>query len=228
MQTVIIAGGLGTRLRPLTFEVPKPMVLINSRPFVEHLVLMLKKQGMKDFVFCVGYLSEQFVSHFGDGRRFGVSIRYSVEDEPLGTGGALRKAKRWLDDSFITVYGDTYVPIDYRRLAAYHSKKGRMGTATIYDNSKHIAVNNMRLGKDGLIAAYDKKNPEGMEGLDAGVCVFNKSVLKFIPEGRKVSLEMEVFPQLIARHELAGFKTSKRFYDMGTPERLRETREKLK
>lgn len=222
MQAVVMAGGLGTRLLPVTLKIPKPMVLVNGKPFVEHQILLLKKNGVRDFVLCVGYLAEKFVEYFGDGGRLGVKIRYSVESEPLGTGGALKNAENMLEDFFLYVNGDTYLPLDYRKLVGFYLEKKKKGVIVLYDNRVKIAENNISLGGDGLVVGYSKKSAAGMDYVDAGVCVFNKSILSLIPENRVVSLEMETFQKLIAQKELAGFVSGQRFYDMGTPERLRE------
>lgn len=228
MQAVIIAGGLGTRLRPVTLQTPKPMVEVNGRPFIEHQILLLKRNGVKDFILCVGYLAERFVEHFGDGKKLGVNIDYSIEEEPLGTGGALKNAEDKIEDDFLSVNGDTYLPIDYRRLVGFYRKRKRKGVVVLYDNRKKIAENNISLGVDGLVSGYNKNSGAGMNYVDAGVCVFNKSVLSLIPAGRKVSLELEIFPRLIGQRELVGYVTGRRFYDMGTPDRLREIEEILK
>jgi NDP-sugar pyrophosphorylase family protein len=227
MQAVIIAGGLGTRLRPLTLEIPKSMVMVNGRPFIEHKILLLKKYGVNDFLFCIGYLGEHFEKYFLDGSKLGVKIKYSVEKTPLGTGGALKNAEEKLEDNFIAINGDTYLPIDYKKLMDFYCEK-KKNVIVLYDNHEKIAENNITLGKDCLVSAYNKDSSAGMKYVDAGVCVFNKSVLSHIPQGKKVSLEKEIFPKLIEQKQLAGYVTNQRFFDMGTPERLKKTEEFLR
>src|SRR3989338_4163835 len=114
MQAVVLCGGLGTRLRPLTEKVPKPMVELNGKPFLEHLVLFLKKQGFSEFLFLSSYHHEKIESHFGNGKKFGVNIAYSVEEKLLGTGGALLNAEQKLGEEFLLVNGDTFLPINFR------------------------------------------------------------------------------------------------------------------
>lgn len=222
MQAVVMAGGLGIRLRPVTLQVPKPMVCVNGRPFLEHQILLLKRNGVSVFLLCVGYLAEKFVEHFGDGKKLGVNIGYSVEKKPLGTGGALKNVEKKIDENFLLINGDTYLPINYRKLVEFYRDRERKGVVVLYDNRERIAENNISLGDNELISGYDKNSSTGMNYVDAGVCVFNKSVLSLIPRGRRVSLEMEIFPRLIEQKELVGYVTGQRFYDMGTPERLRE------
>jgi len=228
MQAVFMAGGLGTRLRPITLDTPKPMIRVNGRPFLEHQISFLKKQGIKEFLLCVGYLHEKVVEHFGDGRGLGVGIQYSVEDKPLGTGGALKNAENKIEQVFMVLNADTYLPIDYPKLVGFYRKKKKKAVMVLYDNHEKLMVNNARLGGDGLVQAYNKESSEGMTHVDAGTYLFNKRVLSLIPAGREVSLETEVLPKLIEGKELAGYVTGQRFYDMGTPERLRETEEVLR
>lgn len=228
MQAVIIAGGLGTRLRPITIEIPKPMVRINGRPFLEYQLKLLKRYGITDILLCVGYLAEHFSGYFKDGKKLGVNIQYSIEEEPLGTGGALKNAEKKIEKDFIALNGDTYLPIDYKKLIESYKAKKKKGVVVLYDNHEKIAENNISLGEDNLVTAYDKNSSIGMNYLDAGVGVFNKSILSLIPKKRKVSLEVEIFPKLIKRKELAGYATSQRFYDIGTPERLKKIEEILR
>lgn len=228
MQSVIVAGGLGTRLRPITYEVPKSMVRVNGKPFLEHQIQRLESGGIKTLLLCIGYLGEQIREYFGDGSRFGVNIKYSVEEKPLGTGGALKNAEKELEKEFILLNGDTVTQVDYKKLMEIHKSSGKTGLVLLYDNSERIAANNISLGKDGLVTAYSKKSSIGMTHVDAGVYVFNKKVLSLIPKNRKVSLEAEIFPKLIKQKELLGCKTKQRFYDMGTPERLKKMEEILR
>jgi len=226
MQVVILAGGLGTRLRPLTFEIAKSMAPVNGRPFLEHQIKYLKQQGMKKILLCVGYLSEQVVEYFNDGKKFGVEIQYSVEREPLGTGGALKNAEGKIGEEFILVNGDTYLPLDYKRLLDFWKQK-KKNVIVAYNNAEKIVGNNMFV-KGGKVLAYSKNSSIGMNSVDAGVYVFNRDVLSFIPKNKKVSLETEIFSKLIEQKQLAGYVTSQRFYDMGTPERLKKMEEILK
>jgi len=219
-QAVIICGGLGTRLRPLTYDIPKSMVPINDKPFLEHLVRYFKKQGFGRFVFCAGHLAEHIQSHFGDGSVFGVEIQYSIEDEPLGTGGALLNAIGLLDENFIVSYGDSLLPIEFAPLVDLYLKRYAEGVITVYDNHDKIARNNVRIADTGLVLEYNKENPdEFMNGVEAGLSVLDRSSLKMAVD-KKFSMEMDIFPKLINRGRLFGLPTAQRFYDIGTPEGL--------
>lgn len=223
MQAVILAGGLGTRLWPLTKTVPKPMVPLNGTPYLEHQLRLLRDQSITDIVLLIGYLGEQIQDHFGDGAEFGLSIRYSRETTPLGTGGALREASDLLDDHFLVIYGDSYLPIEYGDVLRLLRQSSAEGVVTVYDNDQENTgvTNNISLNSDSVITKYDKDNPSDpdLKYVEAGVLALRKSVVSTIPEG-KVSLEEEIFPKLIANGKLLGFSTKQRFFDIGTPERL--------
>jgi D-glycero-alpha-D-manno-heptose 1-phosphate guanylyltransferase len=228
MQAVILAGGLGTRLKPITERIPKPMVSVSGKPFLEHQITLLKKNNIKDIVLCTGYLSERIESYFKDGAAFGVSIRYSHEPKPLGTGGALKNALPYLSDVFFLLNGDTFLDLDYGSVFARLNSLGVVGVMVAYDNSVYVAQGNVAVDGKRFVAEYGKKGGEGLTYVDAGVLVFGKKVSEYFPRGKKFSLEEDIYPKLIAERQLAAYTTSKRFYDMGTPERMTVLEEVLK
>ena len=223
MQAVILAGGLGTRLYPLTKTVPKPMVPVGGVPYLEHQLRLLREQSITDIVLLIGYLGDQIEEHFGDGSKFGLSIAYSREESPLGTGGALRAANQLLGESFLVIYGDSYLPIQYGDVLRALEKGNAKGIVTVYDNREDDTgvTNNIALDQDGYIAKYKKDCPDDadLQFVEAGVLGLTKTLIEQIPGG-KVSLEEEIFPTVIAEHQMMGFVTKERFYDIGTPERL--------
>lgn len=226
MQTVILAGGLGTRLWPLTKETPKPMVPVRGVPYLEHQLRRLAQQGITNIVMLTGYLGDQIEDYFGEGHRLGLNIQYSRELQPIGTGGALRDARRLLDDIFLIIYGDSYLPIDYVLAAQQLKDSHATGLVVVYrDETGETSVRpNIALDANGLVTKYDKQavGDPALQYIEAGVLAFRRSVLDLMPEEGVVSLEQQIFPQLIVRKQLLGFPTSQRFYDIGTPERLRE------
>jgi NDP-sugar pyrophosphorylase family protein len=225
MQVVILAGGLGTRLRPLTEVVPKPMVPVRGRPFLDYLIQYLAAQGFRRFLLLVGYLGGRVQDHYGDGSGFGVNIEYAWEETPLGTGGALRRALSLLENDFLLLYGDSFLPIDYRPLTANFLSSGLSAMVVVYDNRiAHTGVkNNVAIGDCGLVTCYRKGvDAPDLQYVEAGALCLRREVIAPIPEGAVVSLEEEVFPSLIARRQLGGAVTSQRFFDIGTPSRLEE------
>jgi NDP-sugar pyrophosphorylase family protein len=229
MQTVILAGGLGTRLGALTRKIPKPMAPVAGMPYLEHQLRLLERQSLRDVLLLTGYLGDQIESYFGNGARLGLRISYSRERRPLGTGGALREARRLLDESFLLMYGDSLLPIEYSGAARRLRDSAALGVIVVYhDPSGDTAVRpNVALDRSGLVARYDKTAAAdaGLEYVEAGVSCFRRDVLDLLPDGAQdggpVSFEQCVFPRLIDRRQLAGLPTLQRFYDIGTPDRLR-------
>ena len=225
MQAVILAGGLGTRLRPLTEQTPKPMVEVEGRPFLEFIVEHIVAQGFQDILLLIGHLGEHVSEHFGDGRRFGASIKYSREARPLGTGGAIRAAWDHLAHEFLLLYGDSFLPIDYVEVASAFRRSSWPALVVTYDNQAGFTdvFNNIAVDASGTVTRYEKGvlDPE-LKYVDAGALCFRRDAFARVPEGRVVSLEQELFPVWIAARQLGGFPTRQRFYDIGTPGRLQE------
>jgi NDP-sugar pyrophosphorylase family protein len=223
MQVVILAGGLGTRLWPLTKSGPKPMVPVAGLPYLEHQVRLFEKQSIRDVVMLTGYLGEQIEEYFGDGGRWGLSITYSREQQPLGTGGALREARHLLAETFVLIYGDSYLPIHYSDCHQRLRETGVPGLVVVYDNQSGdtMVKSNIELDDAGYVTAYEKDSNRDLRYVEAGVLAFRKDFLDLIPQQGIVSLEKEIFPLLIAKRQLAAYITRQRFYDIGTPERLK-------
>lgn len=224
-QAVILAGGLGTRLRAVTKDsVPKSMVQVNGKPFLHHLLLHLKENGITDVLLLVGHLSHQIEEYFGSGDWLGIKIEYSVEDEPMGTGGAVRLAIPKIRGDFILMYGDDYAPYPIGEIYRAFLKSGKTGIITVYTGNEADAPPNVRIEEyeDGyLVKDYCKKEVrEGMNGIEAGASIFRKSVLSML-DREKFSFEEYIFPRLIRDNELAAYLTDLMFYDIGTPERLK-------
>ncbi|MBI2909948.1 MAG: hypothetical protein HYX92_20095 [Chloroflexi bacterium] len=206
----------------LTDAVPKPLVRVKDKPFLEHQLALLKKNGISRALLLVGYLGHMIEAYFGDGSRMGFGIEYSYEDSPLGTGGALASAGEKLDEEFLLLNGDTFLDLDYQDLVKYFEALDRIGVVVAYKSSGGGLRSNLRLGADNRVIGYSKGGGEDMRFVDAGVSVYKKSVLDFIPKGRAVSLEQEVFPLLIERQQLWGYPCERPFYDMGTFRGLEE------
>ena len=221
LQAVIMAGGKGTRLRPLTHTIPKPMVPVNGRPFLEHLLLQLNAQGFRNILILGGYLADEIVRHFGSGENLELQINYSIEKEPLGTGGALKNAEELLEETFLLLNGDTYLPVDFKTLCGDGVRSGKCLTVSAYKNTEKIVPSNLKLANDHLVVRYDKQDEEGLTHVDAGAMVVQKKVLDLIPKDKSCSLEMEIFPELIRAGQMRAFPIAQRFYDMGTFDQLK-------
>jgi N-acetyl-alpha-D-muramate 1-phosphate uridylyltransferase len=217
MQAVILAGGLGKRMRPLTESVPKPMIEVRGKPFLQHQFELLGSFGIWRIVLLVAYLGEQIEKHFYDGAALGLHLSYSYEPEPLGTGGALKNAAALLDGEFLLLNGDTYLAIDYAGLSDAFRASEAMAMIVAYENSDAWVPSNLALTADGSVAVYRKRDPRGLTHVDAGVIALRREVLAEIPASSKCSLEEDIFPKLIERGQMKAWVTKEPFYDMGSP-----------
>jgi NDP-sugar pyrophosphorylase family protein len=236
MQAVILAGGLGTRMRPITETIPKPMITVAGKPFLQHQLELLNGAGCKRALLLVAYLGEQIQEYFGDGAKFGCKVSYSFEASPLGTGGALKNAEAQLQDRFVVINGDTYLAVDYRALVKEFAEANCSALIVAYEKlatiSREIPAsipsNNLGVNSHGFVTAYRKRNPEGLSHIDAGVIVLKKEILEGLRTGQECSLEEEIYPSLIERGEMRAWVTYEPFYDMGSPSGLAALEEKLK
>jgi NDP-sugar pyrophosphorylase family protein len=234
-QAVILAGGLGTRMRPTTETIAKPMIEVAGKPFLQRQLELLQGAGVRQALLLVGYLGEQIQQYFGNGDRFGCAISYSFEPSPLGTGGALKNAESQLHDDFVLVNGDTYLAIDYIELFRCFTEGRFPALIVAYQKARAASQNvpatqlpnNLGVGSEGVVTAYRKRNPEGLSHIDAGVVVLRKEILGRMAAGCVCSLEEEIYPELIARGEMRAWTTSEPFYDMGSPAGLAALKEKF-
>lgn len=223
MKALVLAGGLGTRLRGVVDSVPKPMAEVAGRPFLEHLVAQLVSQGVRDIVLSTGYRGEVVEAHFGDGARFGARIAYSRESEPLGTGGAVKLAAPLLGaDPFVVMNGDSFADVDIRVLARAHEARGAVATLALVEVPEVGRYGAVEVDRDGTILAFVEKGGASRSRLvNAGVYVLGEDLLSRIPPGRKVSLEQEIFPTLVGGPFLGIAAGGGFFIDIGVPEDYR-------
>lgn len=221
-QAVILAGGLGTRLLPITSTLPKSMVPVAGRPFLEYQLAYLYRCAVRDVIICLGHLGHAIEQHFGDGRRFGVRVRYGYEREwLLGTAGAVKNVENLLRDVFVLIYGDSYAVCDIPRAMQYFLSQDRLGLMVVYKNDNRWDRSNVVL--DGpYIGAYDKSGTRpGLAHIDFGVSIFRREAFATVPADVPTDLSA-VYTALIARRQLLKFETRERFYEIGSPEGLRE------
>ena len=222
MQIAILAGGLATRLQPLTEKIPKSMIMIEGKPFLQYQLEFLKNEGITDIVICVGYLSKQIETYFGDGKRFGVNIKYSKEEERLlGTAGTLKNAEGLLEGDFFLMYGDSYLFLNLEEVWEHFQKYNKSALMVVYKNYDKIDKSNAVV-ENGMIKKYDKKHKtKDMVYIDYGVSILKKEVLDMIQKDQVFSLE-ELFPELINKNEMLAFETQARFYEIGSYSGLEE------
>lgn len=223
----ILAGGLATRLRPLTEKIPKALLEIAGRPFIEHQLLQLKRMGVQRVVLCLGYLGEQVQTLVADGARYGLSVQYSLDGPVLlGTGGALRQALPQLGEHFFVLYGDSYLPCSFAQVqAAYHASHAP-ALMTVLRNANQWDKSNV-LFSEGRLVEYNKHAPRSeMAHIDYGLGVLSAKVLRDYPSHTAFDLA-QAYQDLSMRGLLAGFEVQQRFYEIGSLQGIAETEDYL-
>lgn len=227
LPVAILAGGLATRLRPITEKIPKLLVDVAGEPFFSHQLRLLKAAGLRRIVLCVGHLGQMIVERYGNGAAWDVELDYSFDgDRLLGTGGALIRALPKLGGAFYVLYGDSYLPMDYADAGLAFLRSGRAGLMTVFENQGRYDSSNVWFS-EGEIKVYDKRSklPE-MRHIDYGLGLLRASALGAYPRDAVVDLA-EVYAQLVRDRQLAGYEVRQRFYEIGSPSGLRELDELL-
>jgi NDP-sugar pyrophosphorylase family protein len=222
LPVVILAGGLATRLRPLTEKIPKSLVEVAGRPFLEHQIGLLRRNGIAEIFLCVGHLGEMIEERFVDGKRFGVQISYSYDGPTLlGTGGAIKKVLPGLPESFFVLYGDAYLPIDYQAVATYFESNAAPALMTVFHNEDAWDRSNVWF-EEGIIRRYSKRErlPQ-MRYIDYGLTICSQPTFTEYPADQPFDLAA-VFEKLSERGELAGYEVYQRFYEIGSLQGLQE------
>lgn len=216
MKAIILAGGLGTRLREVIKDVPKPMAPIAGRPFLEYLVLQLVQWKMKEIILSIGYKGDVIKAYFGNGKKFGVKIRYSEEKEPLGTGGAIRESLTYIDDKeFIIMNGDTFLNVDFHKLVSCHSDWHAKATIGLVHTQNTSRYGRVERNEHGEVVRFLEKSSVRDGLVNGGVYIFRREVFNGISSGN-VSLEKEILPSLV-NHGLYGIIVHGFFIDIGVP-----------
>jgi len=221
MQVAILAGGLATRLGELARNQPKSILKIQGKAFLEYQLELLRKGGIKNIILCLGYMAEEIERYFGNGSNYGVNIKYSLEDKPLGTAGALKKAEQLLDNIFFTMYGDSYLFVDFSLAMRYFESQGKLALMIVYRNYDRYHRSNVVI-KGNLVKKFSKQaKTEDMVYIEYGANIFRKEVLEMIPQNQFYSLD-DLFPALIDKEELLAFEVKERFYEIGSRQGLKE------
>ena len=221
-RLALLAGGLATRLLPLTAATPKSLIPVAGEPFLAHQLRHLAAEGIREVVLCCGHLGDQIEAFAGDGRPFGLSIVYSRDgDCPLGTGGALRAALPHLGPHFLVMYGDSWLTEPIRPVWNAFLRSGRPALMTVFPNRNRWGASNVEF-RQGAVLRYDKLQPSpSMTHIDYGLEALDASVFELCPQPRFDLASL--FSVLVARSQLAGYETAGRFYEIGSLDGLRET-----
>jgi NDP-sugar pyrophosphorylase family protein len=227
LPVAILAGGLATRLRPVTDAIPKALVDINGEPFLAHQLRLLRRNGCERVILCAGYRGEQIRDYAGDGSAFSLRLDYSFDGPRLlGTAGAIRRALPHLESSFFVLYGDSYLPCDYAAVERAFLTSGKSALMTVYPNQGRWDASNVEFS-NGRILAYDKANrTAAMRHIDYGLGAFRSDAFEALPENQPADLAA-LYQDLLRRGELAGYEAPTRFYEIGSPEGIRELAEFL-
>jgi D-glycero-alpha-D-manno-heptose 1-phosphate guanylyltransferase len=219
MKAVLLVGGMGTRLRSVVPTKPKPLASVGSYSLLQLLIRQLRHQGIRRLVLCTGYLAEQIENEFGDGRDLGLTIEYSREPHPLGTGGAVKLAQQYLQgmSEFLVMNGDSFLEIDFCRMLEFHRAHAGLVSMAVLHVQNSDRYGTVGVDSNGRVIKFAEKTENNSPGLiNAGVYVFDRGVFEHIPDG-PASLERDVFPQLLSRG-IHVIEQHGIFIDIGTPE----------
>lgn len=223
LKALILAGGLGTKMRSIAIDVPKPLVPVIGIPFLEHQLRLLKANGISSAVLCVSFMADKIKSYFGTGKRVGMDISYSEEEVPLGTAGAIKRARNLVDDVFIVLNGDSYIDLDFQKIVFQHLSGNFLGTIVLTKSSDSQNYSPVKIDNEGKIIEFLEKR-ENLYSINnnvyvnAGVYVFSKKILDFIELDKNTSLEKEIFPRLAKDRMLQSYVHEGYFIDIGRPE----------
>jgi NDP-sugar pyrophosphorylase family protein len=223
LPVAILAGGLATRLRPITEKIPKALIEIAGKPFIFHQLHYLRKEGIRKVILCLGYLCEMIEEEVGDGSNFDLDITYSHDgDFLLGTGGSIKKALPLLDENFYVLYGDSFLPIRFSPVEESFLKSKKSALMTVILNENKWDKSNV-IFRDGLVLEYNKKEPKSeMKFIDYGLGILSKSLFDKYEE--KVAFDLaDLYHLLSIKSQLAGFEVNERFYEIGSHQGIKET-----
>src|SRR5213078_344147 len=231
MKAVVMAGGEGTRLRPLTSNQPKPMVAIAGKPCMEHILELVRRHGITEVVATLAYMPQVIRGYFGEGSHLGVEVDYSVEEVPAGTAGSVKLIEDYLDDTFLVVSGDAVTDMDLASLLDFHRQTGALATLALKRVPDPLEFGVVITTEDGRIERFLEKPSWGevfSDTINTGIYVLDPGVFEFIPEGEVVDFSGDVFPEVLARGlSLLGTVVDGYWEDVGTLESYRLAHENL-
>ena len=222
MKAVILAGGLGTRLRPYTKTLPKPMLPLGGKPILEYEIEWLKKNGIKEIVVCVSYLRKKIENYFGDGRKFGLKIEYAISSKPLATAGQLKTAGKFIDETFVCLYGDSIYNFSLRNMINQHKKTKSNITMSLYDYKFNLKYGVIDTKKSGQVTAWNEK-PEFSAKINIGCYVMEPEVLQLIPKNRQYGMDSVIRKVLTKKKKVGSVISKKGFIDIGDKETYEKT-----
>ncbi len=224
LQVVILAGGLGTRLKSVAPDTPKAIVSVAGRPFIDHQMALLRSNGLTNVLLCIGHFGEKIIAHVGDGSEFGMKVSYVQEDPKalLGTGGALVNALPKIESEFVVMYGDSYLPVDYRDFVAKSRAQKRPAVMSVFRNGGQWDSSNTRIKGDRVIFYSKKAKPGECDFIDYGLIYYRREVIEAYRK-QKMPLDMATIQgDLVTIKQMGAWESPVRFYEIGKPEGLAE------
>tara|TARA_B100000029_G_scaffold131209_1_gene124889 strand:+ start:65 stop:766 length:702 start_codon:yes stop_codon:yes gene_type:complete len=214
MKAIILAGGLGTRLLPYTKTLPKPMLPLDNKPILEYLIEWIKKNGITEIVLCVSYLRKKIEDYFGDGKKFGVKIEYAISNKPLATAGQLKTAEKFIDDTFVCLYGDSIYNFSLKNMIADHKKRKSIVTMSLYNHKFNLKYGVIDTTKIGRVTSWNEK-PEFSAKINMGCYVMEQEVLQLIPKNKPYGMDDVIGNILRKRKKVSSVISRKAFLDIG-------------
>ncbi|MFH1201289.1 MAG: nucleotidyltransferase family protein [Candidatus Omnitrophota bacterium] len=232
MQAIILAGGKGERLKSITRDIPKPIIPLGGKPFCLYQIELLKKHGVRDIIFSIGYLREKVQRLLGNGSDLGIDIHYAIEDEPLGTAGAIKNSAQYLhsDALFLVLNGDVLTDMDLSKLIEFHRSKKSFVTISLIEAKEKKSYGSVLVNKNGRIKSFAEKveSLQNSQFVNAGIYVFERRALDKIPPALNYSFEKEFIPRLVRKNlPVFGFKTSCYWIDIGEPSRFKQAEKEI-
>jgi mannose-1-phosphate guanylyltransferase len=217
VKAVILAGGLGTRLQPYTTFLPKPMLPLGEKPILEHIINWAKKSGVKSFVLCVSYLRKTIEDYFGDGEKFGIKIEYAISNKALATAGQLKTAEKFIDDTFVCMYGDSIFDFSLRNMIKQHTKKKAFVTMSLHEYKTNLPYGVIETSKTGKVLNWIEK-PEIKANVNIGCYVMEPKVFSLIPKNKPYGMDDVIKKAMMNKNVVSSFITKKGFTDIGNKE----------
>ena len=227
MKAVILAGGLGTRLHPYTNSLPKPMLPLGEKPILEHLIEWIKKNGVKEIVLCVSYLRKKIEDYFGDGKKFGVKIEYAISKKPLATAGQLKTAEKFIDDTFVCLYGDSIYNFSLKNMISDHKRKKSTVTMSLYEYKFNMKYGVIDTTNTGRVTAWNEK-PEFSAKINMGCYVMEPEVFQLIPKNKQYGMVNVIQKALSKKKKISSVVSKKGFIDIGDKETYEKTNQEYK
>ena len=225
MKAVILAGGLGTRLQPYTTFLPKPMLPLGEKPLLEHLIIWIKKNGIRSVVLCVSYLHRTIQDYFEDGRRFGMEIEYALSDRPLSTAGQLKTAEGLVDGTFVCMYGDSIFEFSLRSMIKHHTGKNAFVTMGLYEYKTSLPYGVIETSEDGRVVSWDEK-PAITAKINTGCYTMEYGIFDYIPKRRSYGMD-DVIEKAIREKRLVASFPAKGFMDIGDKESYKKANQRF-